>query len=250
MRNENNIYDLIRDYWDWCFENTGKVKPLHTAIYFFAINQFNRFGWKEQIGFPASLAMEATGINTYASYKKALDELIGFGFLKLKIKAKNQHTANVIALSKTYKAPCKALDKATKKHTTKQSEYNNTNTQINKLTSIKEVKVILPAREFYDKEISDNAGKENADRYAAFVELLYGDNIDKAKYENILNMRDQLSYKQYLSVRNFYYEKLKTNPSIDFRTLVYEMNHWNGLKNNVEVAGTLRTFITNAAKKK
>lgn len=32
-----NVFALSRYFWDFSFENTGKIKPIHVSIYFFAI---------------------------------------------------------------------------------------------------------------------------------------------------------------------------------------------------------------------
>jgi len=117
-----NTFKLSRDFFDFSFENTGKIKPIHSAIYFFAIETCNRLGWKKEFGFPTSYTMEAIGVRSYNTYKSALDDLVEFGFIKMIKRSTNQHTANVIALSNYDKALDKALDKAMSLHETKQSE--------------------------------------------------------------------------------------------------------------------------------
>ncbi len=113
-------YELSRNWFDFCFENTDMISPNHTAIYFFAIEHNNRLGWKNKFGFPTGMAMDAVGIRNYRTYKKAFDDLVDWGFFKLLEKSKNQYSANVIALVKNTKANTKALDKAIQKHSTKQ----------------------------------------------------------------------------------------------------------------------------------
>ena len=137
-----NGYDLSRSWFDFAFENPDKISPNHAALFFFAIENCNRLGWKKQFGLPATMAMEAIGIRSYNTYKKVFDDLVEWGFFKLVQKSKNQYSSNVIALSIFEGAIDKALDKAlTKhitKHPTKQSEYNKTIEQINKETHIGE----------------------------------------------------------------------------------------------------------------
>jgi hypothetical protein len=117
-----NSYDLSREWFDWCFVNPEKVKPVHTALYFFAIEHCNRLGWKDKFGLPSSMAMEAIGIKSYNTYANTFKDIVAFGFFKLIEKSKNQYSSNIIALSNFNKAHDKALDKALIKHTTKQSE--------------------------------------------------------------------------------------------------------------------------------
>lgn len=137
-----NGYDLSRSWFDFAFEHPDLISPNHAALFFFAIENCNRLGWKKQFGLPATMAMEAIGIRSYNTYKKVFDDLVEWGFFKLVQKSKNQYSSNVIALSIFEGAIDKALDKALTKHSTKhptkQSEYNKTIEQINKETHIGE----------------------------------------------------------------------------------------------------------------
>lgn len=117
-----DYFQLHRNYFNWCFENPDKVKPIHTAIFCFAIEHCNRLGWKQKFGFPTTMAMEALGIKSYNTFINGLKDLVEFGFIEMIEKSKNQYSANIIALSNFNKAHDKALDKAFIKHVTKQSE--------------------------------------------------------------------------------------------------------------------------------
>jgi hypothetical protein len=128
-----NIYKLSRNWFNWCFENPEKITPLHTALYFFAIEHCNRLGWKEKFGLPTEMTKEAIGIKSWHTYIKAFNDLVNWGFFILIEKSKNQYSSNIIALSKNIKALDKALDKATTKHVSKQVQSTNqSNDSINK----------------------------------------------------------------------------------------------------------------------
>lgn len=122
MSKDITIYDYMRDWFDFCFENNELITPNHSALYFFILSHSNRMGWKPKFGLPTTMAKEAIGMRSYSTYIKALNDLVGFGFIKMIEKSKNQYSSNIIALSKNNKALIKALDKATIKHATKQSE--------------------------------------------------------------------------------------------------------------------------------
>lgn len=136
-----NIYSLIRNWFNFCFDNPDKIKPNHTAIYVFAIEHCNRLGWKQKFGLPTTMVMEAIGIKSYNTYIKSFNELVEWGFIDLVEKSKNQYSSNIIALSNFDKALDSALDKALIKHMIKQREsteqsidsidiqYNNTTNQ-------------------------------------------------------------------------------------------------------------------------
>ena len=128
-----NSYELSRNWFNYCFDNPEKVKPSHTAVYFFAIEHCNRLGWKEKFGFPSQMVMEAVGIKNWRTYSKVLNDLVDFGFIKMIEISKNQYSSNIIAIVKNTKAPTKALDKALQKHSTKQGQSTvSINKQYNK----------------------------------------------------------------------------------------------------------------------
>lgn len=105
-------YKLTRTWFDFKFENPGKIKASHTELYFYIIDLWNRLGQKEKFGLPTAVTMECLGIGSYNTYKRNLNDLIDFGFILLIQESKNQHQSKVIALSKFDKATDKALDKA------------------------------------------------------------------------------------------------------------------------------------------
>ena len=118
---ENNGYQYSIAWFDFSFANQGKVSPTHTALFMWFIELNNRMGWADNFASPASSAMSAIGVKSYASYKKAFDDLVNFGFIKVVVASKNQYQACIIALSKNNKAlnkaNSKALDKAIANHT-------------------------------------------------------------------------------------------------------------------------------------
>lgn len=127
-----NGYEFSRTWFDFSFVNPSKMKPIHTAIYFFAIERCNRLGWKEEFGFPTDLAMEALGIKNYRTYIRALQDLVDWGFIIWTQKSRNQYTANIIGLVKITTAQPKALDKALSRQGTKQVRSTaSINKQIN-----------------------------------------------------------------------------------------------------------------------
>lgn len=114
-----NGYELTRMWYDFKFENPDLVKHIHSDLFFYIVDRWNRLGQKEKIGLPTSFTMEAVGINSYNTYKKALNDLIKFGFIKSVLDSKNQHQSRVIALSFFDKAKYRALDEAMNKATDK-----------------------------------------------------------------------------------------------------------------------------------
>lgn len=120
-----NGYELSRGFVDWAFENPSKIRPIHYAVFFFAIEHCNRLGWKEEFGLPSYMVMEAIGVKKHSTFSDALKDLEDWGFVTLVQKSKNQYTANIITLNampKNGKAHGEALDKARSKHREEQRE--------------------------------------------------------------------------------------------------------------------------------
>lgn len=141
-----NAFELNKKWFSFSFENKD-AKPIHTAIYMYAIEHCNKLGWKKEFGFPTDLVMEVLSIKSYNTYSKALKDLVDFGFIEMVEKSKNQWSSNVIALLNFNKANIKALDKATPKHMSKQSESTiqstcQSNDSIIKLLNKETIKLI------------------------------------------------------------------------------------------------------------
>lgn len=116
-----NGYELSRAWFNWSFENPEKIKPNHTALYFFIIEHCNRMGWVEKFGLPTEMAKTAIGISNYRTYTNTLNDLIAWGFIILIQKSQNQFSSNIVAIVKNTISHTKSLDKATHKHHTEQS---------------------------------------------------------------------------------------------------------------------------------
>lgn len=112
-----NGYNLIRDWYNFKFDNPSKVKAIHSDFYCYLIDLWNRLGQKKEFGLPTTITMEALNVGSYNTYKKVLNDLINFGFVKIISESKNQHQSKIVALSKNDKATDKPLDKATIKAT-------------------------------------------------------------------------------------------------------------------------------------
>ncbi len=149
-----NSYDLSRAWFNFCFDNPEKIRPIHTAIYMFSIEHCNRLGWKEKFGFPSQMVMEAIGVKNWRTYSKALADLVEWKFIIMIETSKNQYSSNIIAIVKNTKAPTKALDKALQKHSTKQGQST---VSIDKQETIEQLNKEQEFNEFwdlYDKKIN------------------------------------------------------------------------------------------------
>jgi hypothetical protein len=126
--NKLDYFKLMRNFWDFAFENPELIKPNHCALFAFTVEHCNRLGWKLKFGLPASMVLDAIGLKSYSVYKKTFDDLVDFGFIEVIEYSRNQHSSNIVALKENYKAHYKAYNKANVKHdrTTIQSTLQST----------------------------------------------------------------------------------------------------------------------------
>jgi hypothetical protein len=120
-----NGYNLLRDWYNYKFSNPSKVKAIHSDMYCYLIDLWNRLGQKHEFGLPTTVTMEALGIGSYNTYKKTFHDLVDFGFIKLIADSKNQHQSRIVALSKFDKASDEAHDKALDKAHIKATDIIN-----------------------------------------------------------------------------------------------------------------------------
>jgi hypothetical protein len=134
-----NSYELSTNWFEFSFQNPDKIKPLHTALYFYTIEKCNKMGWKQKFGIPTDQAMEAIGVKNYKTYIKGLLDLVDFGFIKIHQRSKNAYTANIIEVVKNTKVTTNAHTKAGQMHTPKQVQST---VSINKQLNLETIKLI------------------------------------------------------------------------------------------------------------
>ena len=141
MKKGINGYSLTRKWFDFCFENPDLIKPVHTALYLYILDAWNRFGQKEKFGLPALHTMEVIGIKSKKTYYKTFYDLVKFDFIVVIQKSINQNTANIISLSAVVKndsahtlAHTSALDSALTLADTSAGEHTKTIKQVNQET--------------------------------------------------------------------------------------------------------------------
>jgi hypothetical protein len=132
-----NGYNLLRDWYNYKFSNPSKVKAIHSDMYCYLIDLWNRLGQKQEFGLPTMVTMEALGIGSYNTYKKTFHDLVEFGFIKLVADSKNQHQSRIVALSKFDKASDEATDKALDKAHIKATDIIDKQETNNKETNSK-----------------------------------------------------------------------------------------------------------------
>jgi len=188
-----NSYELSRGWFDFSFENPELIKPVHSAIYFFAVEHCNRLGWKEKFGFPSQMTMDAIGVKNYQTYGKALKDLVSWGFIIMIEQSKNQYSANIISICATTKnrtAHSKALDKALLKHGSKQTRSTASSiVSIDKQLNHKTIKPLNQEEEGVYKKISTLSDEYKSNDRILEAVLKNGQQLAFSK-EDLINKLD------------------------------------------------------------
>ena len=241
-----DVFSLMRNWFEFCFENPEKINPTHSALYFFCIEHCNRLGWKEKFGLPTEMTKEAIGVRNYKTYSKALNDLIDFGFIIMVQKSKNQYSSNIIALVKNTKAPTKALTKAVSKHTAKQVQSTvsidipNTilpNTEFKRARKSK-ITVLEKNKHFYAHQIYTHRWDELAQKYMYFAKALFKGVQNHPPFENVAKLPDQVSYTQFEGL----YKKSRQLDTSLFNLLV-NMENYKDIKKKTSVSLTLHSWM-------
>lgn len=97
---ELNGYHLTAQWFKFCHSGECIVRPIHTALYVYCIHLCNSLKWKVNFGLPTDSTMGVLGMKNKKTYYTTLQDIIDFGFIIMVEKSINQHTANIICLSK------------------------------------------------------------------------------------------------------------------------------------------------------
>ena len=134
-------YTLTRQWFDFTFENPDLINTNHTALYFYIVDQRNRFWQKDKFWLPTLFTMEALSIRSKNTYYKIFNDLVSFWFIQIIQKSINQNTSNIIRLNNSANSKNKsALDLASIQHVSQhvsQQEFSggNIDKQVNKETN-------------------------------------------------------------------------------------------------------------------
>jgi len=97
-------YALTKLWFDFAENNPEKHRPIHGILFLWIVELNNTLGWTEKFKLPSIYSMHMIGASTYKTYKKALDDLVKWGFIRIVSKSVNQYTACVVTLVKNTNA--------------------------------------------------------------------------------------------------------------------------------------------------
>lgn len=123
--NKAPIFDLIKRWHEFAFENTDKIKTIHGSLYFYIIYLNNRLDWTTKFQLPSDKAMHYVGVKDYRTYSIALSNLVEWGFIEIITKSTNNYTATTISI--LLKVAIVINPKAIPSHTPKTPLHKQTN---------------------------------------------------------------------------------------------------------------------------
>lgn len=141
-----NGYYLTERWFSFMAENNKLVQCKHTAVYLYIVEMFNKRQWVKRIGLPTDFTTGALSIS-YKTYKKVLEDLVEFGFLKIEW-SRNQYSSNQIELVKIPKASSKHIPNQYQSEHQSEFSINKTYKQLNN----KQINTIL---NYFDSLPSD-----------------------------------------------------------------------------------------------
>lgn len=199
-----NGYNLLRDWYNYKFAHPSKVKAVHSDMYCYLIDLWNRLGQKNEFGLPTQVTMEALGIGSYNTYKKTFDDLIEFGFVKLVADSKNQYQSRIIALSKNDKASDEATDKALDKAHIKATDIidkqiTNNNNKLSSTEDPWQGGCVDPTEDPWQQEKEKEEVKEKVKEQIDFQALLDFINLNFKREFKVINKKVKAKYQSLLS---------------------------------------------------
>jgi hypothetical protein len=172
-------------------------------------------------------AEEELGIDGSTIYKW-LQKFTSPEFEMIEINSNNKYSIITICKWKDYQIDEKRKVTAKEQHSnntvTTGEQHSNTNNKVNNVYNV-----------YYDTEILKS---ENDENYVSVVKVLYGENNLCKPLDNVLKMRDQLSYEQFKKMWQF-----KTRYNIGIAELLEKMQDWNKLKERTSLYLTFLTFM-------
>lgn len=145
-----NGYQLSKAWWDFAC-TTDVVRPVHSALYFFVVNLWNKLGHKDVFSLPTTSTMEAIGVSNYKTYSAALTDLVQWNFVLLVEKSRNQHTSSKVALVKNTKALPKANTEALYEATTQSNTQSTAQPIVSIDKPIQTIETIKPIKHYVNK---------------------------------------------------------------------------------------------------
>lgn len=97
MKNRLDIHKQIKGYYSLFFSGEYELRPVHTSLYMFLLNQNNRAMWAEWFKCPFDLGMAGSGINSKNTYYKIISDLERFGLIEYQ-KGINEYKAPKIKI--------------------------------------------------------------------------------------------------------------------------------------------------------
>jgi len=182
-----NGYNLSRKWFNFRYDNPHKCKSVHSELFLYIVDVWNRLGQKDVFGLPTLNTMELLNIGSRNTYYKVLKDLEDFGFIKTIKESKNQYQSRIIAISKNEQASKQALDQA-----------------------------LIQASEQTPEHIDKQRNKETKNNIISFEEFwnIYDKKVDKVKCKKKFS---KLTEKELTQIKETIKQYIKVNDNKKYR---------------------------------
>lgn len=231
----------MKQFWQINAERLTEIKPVHGHLYFYILNLANTCGWPNKLGLPTDYTMTMCGISSYKTYKKAIDDLIEFGLIKVEF-SKSRHQSNVVTLVLNSKVNIKVKSKVNTIEEPLKVSDNNTINTINTDKNNKDV-IVGDESPNNEKDIWKNKEKYSEQTLDEF------ERFNRYIDENLPNVR---KIKNQISLENYYQLRLKYKMDVILDKLMNIHNtpkYHSGKERKEDVYYTILSWIRNDEKK-
>ena len=179
------MFDYFNGFWSWAKKNKTKLSPNVLALYYYFLYLANDNEWAEQFDIYSQYAMNYTGMKSYKTYKKALDELEELGLIKFYRRSGNQFMCNSIGLVKLKNVGVVKNTKPLTKSPTKSHADSSPNHMPNQVQSNDQITshIIIDnidSKDYEDsKDLKIKKTKKKKPELIPFIESIYNDNFEQ-----------------------------------------------------------------------
>jgi len=178
-----NTFLLSRYWFTFCYHNSERVSPTHTALYFYILELGNQLNWKPTFGIPAYYVMSHIGIASFKTFSNTFHDLAEFGFIEIKKMSTNQHTTTQISITKETAIPSRVFNSGSVKITkaltaafTKAIPWQlPEQVTIDKLINLKTLKLINENASLVNLKLKDWIDSENSNESGPKIKIQFSE---------------------------------------------------------------------------
>lgn len=218
-----NYIQLINNFWLFYDEHKEQLNSSDIALYFVLLRYCNKLNWLNPFSVNPYLMTEINPLSQN-TYYKSLKNLNDLGLITWK-KGKNNISNQIVTILNFKVSTNNSIDNSIVS-SIKVSIGNNIKT--NKTIKTEENNNFPTPKEFYNLQFQSIPDNHNHKRtYKMLIEFLFETNDFERPLQNVLNLKEQITFKQFLLLldkKNEISERTKKNVSLQEMLITLENN--------------------------